>query len=134
MTRSTAGASVRKIGLKAALVAAAAVALAGCDPHTIWVSVINGCDENVQVLVSDADHHDDHVVKDFRQVSPDQSAEFIVQVDPDGDISLMTWDTTTVAQVTDIVSLRTDAVDGSAEDGRALRVVTIRGSLCPATG
>lgn len=125
---------MRTKGIRAALAAAfATVALAGCDPQTIWVSVVNGCEENVQVLVSDAAHHDDHVVKDFRQVSPDQSAEFIVQVDPDGDISLMTWDTTTVAQVTDIVSLRTDAVDGTAEDGRALRVVSLSGSLCPAT-
>lgn len=122
-------------GIRVALVVAAAtVALAGCDPDTIWVSLVNGCDENVQVLVSDADHHDDHVVKDFRQVTPDQSAEFLVQVDADGDISVMTWDTTTTSQVTDIVSLRTDAVDGTAEDGRALRVVTLSGSLCPATG
>jgi len=125
---------VRNIGLKVALLAAAAVALAGCDPHTIWVSVVNGCSENVQVLVSDATHHDDHVAKDFRQLTPDQSAEFIVQTGPDGDISLMTWDTTTTAQVTRIVSLRTDAVDGSADDGRALRVVTLGGADCPATG
>ena len=125
---------MRNIGLKVALLAAAAVALAGCAPHTIWVSVVNGCSENVQVLVSDATHHDDHVAKDFRQLTPDQSAEFIVQTGPDGDISLMTWDTTTTAQVTRIVSLRTDAVDGSADDGRALRVVTLGGADCPATG
>jgi hypothetical protein len=122
------------MGMRVALVAAAAVALAGCDPHTIWVSVVNGCGENVQVLVSDAKHHDDHVAKDFRQLTPDQSTEFIVQTGPDGDISVMTWNTTASAQVTDIVSLRTDAVDGTAEDGRALRVVTLSGASCPATG
>ncbi len=120
--------------MKVALFAVAAVALAGCDPHTTWVSVINGCSENMQVLVSDATHHGDHVVKDFRQLTPYQSAEFIVQTGPDGDISLMTWDTTIIAQVTRIVSLRTDAVDGRAEDGRALRVVTLGGEDCPVTG
>lgn len=119
--------------MRVALVAAAAVALAGCDPHTIWVSVVNGCSENAQVLVSDAGHHDDHVAKDFRQLQPDESAEFIVQVGPDGDISLMTWDTTNTAQVTRIVSLSSEAEDGRAEDGRALRVVTLSGADCPAT-
>jgi hypothetical protein len=122
------------MGMRVALVAAAAVALAGCDPHTIWVSVVNGCSENAQVLVSDATHHEDHVAKSFRQLTPDQSADFIVQTGPDGDISLMTWDTTNTKQVTRIVSLRTDAVDGRAEDGRALRVVTLSGADCPATG
>lgn len=125
---------MKTIGMKVALVAVAAVALAGCDPHTIWVSVVNGCSENAQVLVSDATHHDDHVAKDFRQLTPDQSAEFIVQTGPDGDISLMTWDTTNTKQATRIVSLRTDAVDGRAEDGRALRVLTLSGADCPATG
>jgi hypothetical protein len=125
---------MKTMGMTVALVAAAAVALAGCDPHTIWVSVVNGCSENVQVLVSDAAHHDDHVVKDFRQLTPDQSADFIVQTGPDGDISLMTWDTTNTKQVTRIVSLRTDAVDGRAEDGRALRVLTLSGADCPAAG
>jgi hypothetical protein len=124
---------VKTIGMKVALAAAVVVALAGCDPHTIWVSVVNGCSENAQVLVSDATHHDDHLAKDFRQLTPDQSAEFIVQTGPDGDISLMTWDTSTTAQVKRIVSLRTDAVDGRADDGRALRVVTLSGADCPAT-
>lgn len=120
--------------MRVALAAAAVVALSGCDPHTIWVSVVNGCSENAQVLVSDAVHHDDHVAKDFRQLQPDESAEFIVQVGPDGDISLMTWDTTNTAQVTRIVSLSSEAEDGRAEDGRALRVVTLSGADCPAAG
>jgi hypothetical protein len=132
--RRAEGAGVRTIGMRVALAAAGVVALAGCDPHTTWVSVANGCSENVQVLVSDATHHDDHVAKDFRQLTPDQSAEFIVRVGPDGDISVMTWDTATTAQVTRIVALRTDAVDGRAEDGRALRVVTLSGADCPASG
>ena len=126
---------VRTKAIRVALVtAAAALALAACDPHTIWVSVVNGCGENVQVLVSDAAHHPDHVAKDFRSVTADQSAEFIVQTGPDGDISLMTWDTATTAQVTNIVSLRTDAVDGTDDGGRAIRVVTLSGSKCPAAG
>jgi len=126
---------VRTKGIRVALLAAAGiVALAGCDPHTIWVSVDNGCSENVKVLVSDAAHHADHLAKDFRDLAPDHSAEFIVQTSPDGNISLMTWDTTTTAQVSTIVSLRTDAVDGSDEAGRALRVVTLSGAQCPAAG
>jgi hypothetical protein len=46
----------------------------------------------------------------------------------------MTWDTTNTAQVTRIVSLSSEAEDGRAEDGRALRVVTLSGADCPAAG
>jgi hypothetical protein len=130
--RRESGAGVKMIGMKVAVVAAAVVALAGCDPSTILVSVVNGCSASAQVLVSDSAHHADHVAKDFRQISPAASDVFIVPVGPNGDISLMTWDATNTKQVTRTVSLAKEAVDGVAPDGKALRVVTLTGADCPA--
>ena len=122
---------MKTIGMKAVVVAAAAVALAGCDPSTILVSVVNGCSASEQVLVSDSAHHADHVAKDFRQISQLGSDIFIVPVGPDGDISLMIWDTVNTKQVTRTVSLAKEAVDGVAPDGKALRVITLTGADCP---
>lgn len=123
---------MKTIGIKVVVVAAAAVALAACDPSTILVSVVNGCSASAQVLVSDSAHHGDHVAKDFRQISPAGSDIFIVPVGPNGEISLMTWDAANTKQVTRIVSLAKEAVDGTAPDGKALRVITLTGTDCPA--
>jgi hypothetical protein len=126
------GAGVKVICARAAVLAAVALALAGCDKPTILVSVVNGCEGSAQVLVSDAAHHDDHLATHFRTVKPEDSAVFVVPVGPEGDISLMTWDEGDTKQITRIVSLLREAVDGTAEDGKALRVVTLTGSDCPA--
>jgi len=123
---------MRTWGMRVAVAAAAAVALAGCDKPTILVSVVNGCDVNARVLVSDFAHHDDHDVKHFRTLLPDDNAVFLVPVGRDGDISLMTWDMVDAKQVTRIVSLLREAVDGTSEDGKDLRVLTLSGSDCPA--
>jgi hypothetical protein len=132
MRRRGVGAGVKVTGVRVAVVAAVAVALVGCDKPTILVSVVNGCGESAQVLVSDATHHDDHEEKSFRTLEPSASAVFVVPVGPEGDISLMTWDAGDSKQVTRIVSLLREAVDGTSEDGKALRVVTLSGSDCPA--
>jgi hypothetical protein len=128
------GVGVKSIGVRVAVAAVIAVALAGCDKSTILVSVVNGCGESAKLLVSDATHHDDHEEKNFRTVEASASAVFVVPVGPEGDISLMTWDAVGAKQVTRIVSLLREAADGTSEDGKALRVVTLSGSDCPATG
>jgi len=131
-TRRGVGAGVKTMGARMAMAAAVAVALAGCDTPTILVSVVNGCDGSAQVLVSDAAHHDDHLTTNFRMLKPDENAVFVVPVGPEGDISLMTWNAVDSKQVTRIVSLLREAVDGTSADGKALRVVTLSGSDCPA--
>jgi hypothetical protein len=123
---------MRPIGAKVAVLAAAAVVLAGCDKPTILVSVVNGCGQSAQVLVSDAAHHDDHLTTNFRTLKPDDNTVFVVPVGPDGDISLMTWDTVNSKQVTRIVSLLREATDGTSDVGKDLRVLTLSGSDCPA--
>lgn len=123
---------MRTWGVRMAVVAAiGAVTLTGCDKPTILVSVVNGCEQSAKVLVSDAEHHDDHEVKNFRTLQSDDSAVFVVPVGRDGDISLMTWDAVDEKQVTRIVSLLREAVDGTSEDGKDLRVLTLSGPDCP---
>ncbi len=125
---------VRLRGARVVVAAAAcALLLAGCDKATILVSVVNTCGAIVPVLVSDAEHQSDHMATNFRKVSDGESIVFVVPVAPDGDISLMTYDATIESQQTRVVSLAKEAVDGTTDDGRPVRVLTLQGTDCPAT-